>query len=84
MDIKYKVLILSVLLLVIFEETIIYSYSQDINRSSFYINGGVTFPNNPDNFRDYWNEGLNFGGGIDYILTPYLSFYGMLIIILLV
>jgi len=43
---------------------------------SFYANTGMTLPVQPEALSDYWNSGLNFGGGIGYDFSKYVAMQG--------
>ena len=38
--------------------------------SRFYVGGGLTLPNNPDEFNDYWKMGFNVSLGAGYYVPP--------------
>lgn len=59
--IKYNYLVLFLVL------SISLLYPQN-KRVQIYINSGVTFPIQPDNFKEFWSVGHNLGIGIGYKL----------------
>ena len=40
-------------------------YSQKVLVPQLYINSGITMPIYPEYFNDYWNSGINVGGGLN-------------------
>jgi len=45
------------------------AYTQ-VKKAEIFINGGISLPLTPTEFKDYWSLGYNFGGGANYIITP--------------
>lgn len=43
---------------------------------SIYANTGMTLPVYPGGLTDYWNSGLNFGGGVGYDMSKYVAIQG--------
>jgi len=65
-----KVIIISTLLLLASATT---AFGQGTNGLELYLNSGISFPSNPDEFADYWSTGFNFGGGAGYSVDPNLT-----------
>lgn len=40
---------------------------------SFFVGSGYSIPGMPSVFSDYWHPGVNFGGGIGYLIFPALG-----------
>lgn len=68
-----RIIIISALLVLVSVTT---APAQDISKLEIYLNSGISFPLQPDEFADYWGVGFNFGGGVGYSINPNLSFVG--------
>jgi hypothetical protein len=44
----------------------VFATAQEEPRLQLLLNGGLSFPQNPDLFKDRWSRGFNVGGGISY------------------
>lgn len=49
---------------------------QEEKKATLSLSGGLSFPSQPRVFSDYWKMGFNFGAGLGYALSPFLSLSG--------
>ena len=52
--------------------------AQEESKFHFIVNGGLSEPDAPAEFKAGWKDGSNIGGGIGYRFSPHLSVQGLL------
>lgn len=51
--------------------------AQEESKFHFIVNGGLSEPDAPAEFKAGWKEGSNIGGGIGYRFSPHLAIQGL-------
>ncbi|MEG8948171.1 hypothetical protein [Rosettibacter firmus] len=52
------------------------TFAQGGRNTELYINTGFSLPSQPETFSDYWNTGINIGGGLGFPFSSSLVFVG--------